>query len=125
MAQKNLDAYKLGVVLDASGAAKGITALKDADKAATKTYSSLTQLSKGFKFALADKFKSELKEVENLSRSSAVGKVLGGIVGDGLKNGISSVFTASNLGKLIGTAIAPGIGTVVGGIVGSGVDAAL
>jgi hypothetical protein len=125
LAQKTLDAYKLGVILDASGAAKGVSALKDADKAATKTYSSLTQLSKSFKFALADKFKSELKEVENLSRSSGVGKVLGGIIGDGLKNGISSVFTAANLGKLIGTAIAPGVGTVVGTVVGSGVDAAL
>ncbi|HEX3560362.1 MAG TPA: tape measure protein [Pyrinomonadaceae bacterium] len=128
MATKNLDAYKLGVVLDASGAAKGIAALNDADKAATKTYSSLTQLSKSFKFGLADKFKSELAEAQKVagsSRASAVGQQLGSMVGDGIKNGIGSVFTAANLGKLIGTAIAPGIGTVVGGIVGSGVDAAL
>jgi tape measure domain-containing protein len=128
MATKNLDAYKLGVVLDAAGAAKGIAALADADKKATKLDGSLKQLSKGIKFGLADKFKTELSEVEKLagsSRASAVGQQLGGMIGGGIKDGIGSVFTASNLGKLIGSAIAPGVGTVVGGMIGSAVDSAL
>lgn len=46
MATKNLDAYKLGVVLDASGAAKGISALADADKQATKLDASFDRLGK-------------------------------------------------------------------------------
>ncbi|HYY95679.1 MAG TPA: hypothetical protein VE713_14345, partial [Pyrinomonadaceae bacterium] len=128
MATKNLDAYKLGVVLDASGAAKGVTALKDADKAATKLDSNLSKLAKGFKVGIADAFEKELKAAEKMAaggRVSALGNQLGSMVGQGLQNGICSVFTASNLGKLIGTAIAPGIGTVVGSVIGSGVDAAL
>lgn len=125
MATKNLDGYKLGVVLDASGAAKGISALKDADKQATKTYSSLQNLSKNFKLGLAEKFQSELKQVEGLSRSSALGNILGRTVGQGMTDGLSSVFNAKTLGSIIGTAIAPGVGTVAGSIAGSAIDAAI
>lgn len=128
MATKNLDAYQLGVVLDASGATKGISALGQADKAATKLDGTLLKLSKGFKVGIADAFEKELKAAEKMAaggRASALGNQLGSIVGQGLQNGIGSVFTASNLGKLIGTAIAPGVGTVVGSVIGSGVDAAL
>lgn len=128
MAQKNLDAYKLGVILDAAGAKKGIDALAEADKRAMKLDGSLTKLAKGIKFGLAEKFKSELDDVGKLagsSRASTVGKQLGGMIGGGIKDGIGSVFTASNLGKLIGSAVAPGVGTVVGGMIGSAVDTAI
>ncbi len=128
MATKNLDLYKLGVVLDAAGAAKGIAALKEADKSATKTYGSLTQLSKSFKFGLAAKFKSEFKEIEKYSgsaRSSALGQLLGEKVGQGITGGISSVFNAQTLGSIIGTAIGPGVGTAVGSMIGGAVDTAL
>lgn len=54
MAQKNLDAYKLGVVLDASGAAKGISALKEADKAASLADSSLDKLGQSAKKNFGD-----------------------------------------------------------------------
>jgi tape measure domain-containing protein len=128
MATKSLDGYKLSVVFDASGTSKGIAALKDADRLAGKTWTSFQKLSGGVRFGLADKFKSEIKEIEKLAgtaRINAVGQQLGSTLGDGLKNGIGSIFTASNLGKLIGTAVAPGVGTVVGGMIGSAVDSAL
>jgi hypothetical protein len=115
----------LGVVIDAAGASKGIAALKDADKQATKTYSSLQNLSKGFKIGLADKFKSELKDVEKLSRTSAIGQQLGRTVGTGATEGFSSVFNAKTLGSLIGTVLLPGVGTAIGSTIGSGVDAVL
>jgi tape measure domain-containing protein len=112
MASKKLDAYKLAVSLDASGG-KGIDQLKEADKQAQKTSSSLQKLKKDFKDAL-DGDKDAGK-----SFGRNLGKNISADVGDMVAH------IGSNIGSLVGTAVAPGIGTMVGSTIGSAVDAAM
>jgi tape measure domain-containing protein len=109
---KKLDAYKLAVELDASGG-KGLDQLKETDKQARKTSSSLQKLKKDFKDALAG--------------DADAGKSFGRSLGKNITDGVGDVVAhlGSNIGSLIGTAVAPGIGTMIGSTIGSAVDAAV
>lgn len=90
MATKNLDAYKLAVVLDAAGAAKGISALADADKKATKLDASFVNLGKAAVRGFGDIKKAATDNAQRtqqaLAGALAAGKKnLGGLISEAKK----------------------------------------
>ena len=136
---RNVESFKLGVVIEANGR-QAKSELKSVDDATTKTTTSFQKLgvemkktgglasgfSAGFKSA-ATGFTKQIEQFSKSSRLNAIGNIVGSTVGSGMQDGIMSVISnlGSTVGSLIGTAIAPGIGTAVGSTVGSAVDSAL
>jgi tape measure domain-containing protein len=90
VATKNLDGYKLAVVLDASGAAKGISALAAADKEANKLDASFDRLGKSAVRGFADVKKAATDNAQKtqhaLAGALAAGKKnVGGLISEARK----------------------------------------
>lgn len=90
MATKDLTGYKLAVVLDASGAAKGISALGQADKAATKLDSSFEKLGRSAVRGFGDMKKAAADNSQKTQQALAAAlragqKNVGGLINEAKK----------------------------------------